>query len=60
MAAREGNKMRAFRDLSIKWKLQLIIMLTVGAALVLACVAFLAYDIVAFRAAMKSDLAGLA
>jgi hypothetical protein len=60
MAAREGNKMRAFRDLSIKWKLQLIIMLTVDAALVLACVAFLAYDIVAFRAAMKSDLAVLA
>jgi HPt (histidine-containing phosphotransfer) domain-containing protein len=35
-------------------------MLTVGAALVLACVAFLAYDIIAFRSAMRNDLAVLA
>jgi len=52
--------MRLFRDLSIKRKLQLIIMLTAGAALVVACGAFLAYDRLAFRSTMTTDLSILA
>src|SRR5580700_9673706 len=45
-----------YRNLSIQEKLRLIIMSTVGVALVLACAAFLTYDQLAFRASMKSDL----
>jgi signal transduction histidine kinase/DNA-binding NarL/FixJ family response regulator len=44
------------RSLSIKQKLRLIIMVTVGAALVLACAAVLTYDYLAFRASMRNDL----
>jgi signal transduction histidine kinase/DNA-binding response OmpR family regulator/HPt (histidine-containing phosphotransfer) domain-containing protein len=50
----------SFRDLSIKRKLQLIIMLTAGAALLVACGAFLAYDRMVFRSDMRNDLSILA
>jgi signal transduction histidine kinase/CheY-like chemotaxis protein len=45
-----------YRNLSIQQKLRLIIMATVGVALMLACAAFLTYDQLAFRDSMKSDL----
>src|SRR5260370_18070461 len=43
-------------SLSIKQKLRLIIMLTVGAALMLACTAVLGYDYMAFRDWVRNDL----
>jgi signal transduction histidine kinase/DNA-binding response OmpR family regulator len=49
-----------YRNLPIKHKLRLIIVLTVGAALLLACGAILAYDYVSFRGAIRSDLGVLA
>jgi len=52
--------MRSIRDLSIKKKLRLIIMLTVGAALATASVAFISYDQVISRNAVKSNLSILA
>ena len=52
--------MRSLRGLSIGRKLNLIIMLTAAAALLVACGAFLAYDRVAFRNTMRSDLSILA
>jgi len=52
--------MTAYRDLSIKRKLQSIILFTTGAALLLSCATFLAYDLVTFRTAMKDDLSTLA
>jgi len=52
--------MRFFRNLSIKRKLYLIIMLTVGAALGLASLVIISYDFVAFRDSMRSDLLILA
>jgi signal transduction histidine kinase/DNA-binding response OmpR family regulator len=45
---------------SLQRKLQVIIMVTVGAALILACAAFLAYDLVAFGGSMRRDLETLA
>src|SRR5579863_2450493 len=47
--------MPGYRSLSIKRKLQVMIMLTVGAALILACCAFLAYDTIQFRRSMVHD-----
>src|SRR3989441_7134688 len=52
--------MRAFRDLSIRRKLTLIIMLTSSVALLLACAAFVSYDLYTFRQAKVHDLATLA
>ncbi len=49
-----------YRDLPIQLKLRLIIMLTVGAALALACLAILSYDRFAFRGSIERDLAMLA
>jgi signal transduction histidine kinase/CheY-like chemotaxis protein len=49
-----------YRNLSIQLKLRLIIMATVGVALMLACAAFLTYDQLAFRSSMRSDLNTLA
>src|ERR1017187_10463519 len=49
-----------FRNTTIEIKLRLIIMLTVVAALALACVAILTYDRMAFRSSMQRDLAILA
>jgi PAS domain S-box-containing protein len=51
--------MRFLRNLPIKQKLTLIIMLTSGVALLLACVAFVAYDHVSFRRAMATELSVL-
>ncbi len=44
-----------FRKTSIKRKQTLIIMITSGAALLLACLAFATYDIVTFRRGMIAD-----
>ena len=50
----------AHRSLSIKQKLRLIIMVTVGAALMLACTAVLGYDYVTFRDSVRNDVSVLA
>ncbi len=52
--------MRAYRALSIRTKMQAIILFTAGAALLVSCVAFLAYDLVTFRSTMKNGLSTLA
>ncbi len=52
--------MQALRDLSIRRKLTLIMMLTSVVALMLACGAFLSYELVTFRKAMARDLSILA
>jgi signal transduction histidine kinase/DNA-binding response OmpR family regulator len=52
--------MRAFRDVSIRPKLQLITMITVATALAIACGAFLAYDVVLCRNSARDGLATLA
>jgi two-component system, sensor histidine kinase and response regulator len=49
-----------YRNLTIKHKLQWIIMATVGVALLFAGVAILAYDRLVFRDAMRNDLEILA
>ncbi len=51
---------RSYRNLQVKRKLQLIIMFTVAAALMLACVAILAYDQYASAQEMQRDLGILA
>jgi signal transduction histidine kinase/DNA-binding NarL/FixJ family response regulator len=52
--------MGAFRNLSIKWKLKLIIMLTSGVALLFASGTLLYRDIVTSRKTIRDDLSGLA
>ena len=52
--------MRSFGDRSIQSKLRLIITVTAGAALGLACLGFLSYDFVVFRKSMENDLSVLA
>ena len=52
--------MRVLRDLSIRRKLTLITMTTTVVALVMACAAFLAYEVLTFRGKMARDLAILA
>jgi len=49
-----------YRNLPIRDKLRMIIMFTVGAALVLACGSILAYDQIAFRGDMRNNLGVLA
>src|SRR5580704_15739344 len=49
-----------YRNLAVRHKLRLIIMLTVGVALVLACAAIVAYDQIVARRDMQNDLAALA
>src|SRR6202521_5872033 len=49
-----------YRNLKIRQKLQLIIMATAGAALVLACTAVGVYDRITFRDSMRTDLGILA
>ena len=49
-----------YRNLSVKRKLPLIIMSTVGAALILACAAMVTYDQIVARNVMRNDLAVLA
>src|ERR1051326_6687857 len=52
--------MTTYGNLSLKRKLQIMMMLTAGAALALACFALLAYDRSSLRSAMRNDLAILA
>ncbi|MBI3667942.1 MAG: response regulator, partial [Acidobacteria bacterium] len=52
--------MTPFRDLSIKWKLTHIIMLTSGLALLLACAAFILYEVVVFRDRTRNELSTVA
>jgi signal transduction histidine kinase/DNA-binding response OmpR family regulator len=49
-----------YRNLSIKHKLRLLIMATVGCALMVACAALLVYDQIAARESMRNDLDVLA
>ena len=49
-----------YQSLSIRRKLQMIIMLTVGAALLVACCALLVGDTIEVRTAMRHDLQTLA
>jgi len=49
-----------YRNLPIKHKLRLLIMATVGCALMLACTALLVYDQIAARESMRDDLDVLA
>ena len=44
------------RDLSLKRKVMLIVMLTSSVALLLASAGFLAYDLSVFRSRMRQDL----
>ena len=48
--------MLALQNLSIRRKLTLITMLTSVVALVLACGAFLSYELITFRGTMSRDL----
>ncbi|MBI3932741.1 MAG: response regulator [Acidobacteria bacterium] len=50
------NLRQAFRDLSIRRKLTLIVMFTSSVALLLACVAFVLSDYLAFKEGMQDDL----
>src|SRR5439155_4829881 len=52
--------MRALRNLPIKRKLTAIMMLTSGVALLLACIAFVAYEQFAFRRTLVRDFSILA
>jgi len=52
--------MQFLRNTSIKRKQTLIIMLTSGVALLLACVAFASYEVIAFQTTMEQDLSILA
>ena len=49
--------MIAFKDLSIKRKLTLLMMLTSCAALLLACLGFMTYELVTMRQTMAQELA---
>jgi len=51
--------MGAFRDRSIRPKLQLMVMITVATALAIACGAFLAYEVIVFRNSTRIALATL-
>lgn len=53
-------KRRIFQDVSIERKLTLIIMLTSGIALLLACAAFVTYELVTFRGTIVRTLSTLA
>ena len=52
--------MKPFRDLSIRKKLSLVILLTTCLALLLTCIGFAVYETVTFRSTMISELAILA
>ena len=57
----EGKaEVTAYRDLSIKRKLQVIILLTAGAALALASTVFVSYDLFTSRQSLARDLSTLA
>src|SRR5438477_1151667 len=48
--------MRFLRDVSLKWKLMVIIMLISSVALLLACAAFVLYEVLLFRKDVVDDL----
>src|ERR1041384_7907745 len=52
--------MHLLRDTSISRKLKVITLTTTGVALLVASAAFVAYDVIAFRQSMGSDLSTLA
>ena len=52
--------MSGYRDLSIKWKLTWIILGTSTAALLLACAAFVGYELITFRDGMVQEASTLA
>ena len=52
--------MAFFADLSIRRKLNLVIMLTSSIALILACTVFLAYDRYTYQQTLRSRLESLA
>lgn len=52
--------MALLRNLSLKWKLTLLMMLTSSAALLLACSAFVAHELITFHQSMTRDLSTLA
>src|SRR5450432_1788569 len=54
------NVANRYRNLPIKYKLRMVIMLTVITALILACTAVVAYDQIAARDSMRNDLVVLA
>ncbi len=56
MGSEARTDMWTFRDLSIRRKLMLIIMVTSSVALLLACAAFIGYDRYTFRRAKVHDL----
>lgn len=60
MYERSLSKMGAFQDLSIRWKLKLIIMLTSGAALLFASGTLMYRNIVESRKIIRNDLSSLA
>jgi two-component system sensor histidine kinase/response regulator len=49
-----------FGNMSVRWKLTFIIMVTAGVALLLACTVMIMYDAVSTRRATEHDLAALA
>ena len=55
-----GRTVTAFKDISIKHKLQVIITLTSIAVLLVSSLTFLAYDLSVFRGSMTNDLNTLA
>src|SRR5208282_1934618 len=54
------NIARQYRNLAVRQKLRLVIMVTVTAALLCACAAVLVYDRIAARDSMQNDLGVLA
>src|ERR1700682_1864982 len=52
--------MHLLREMSISRKLKLVIMMTSSVALLLACAASVAYDLISERRSMASDLSTLA
>ena len=52
--------MNLLKDTSISRKLKLVIMMTTSVTLLLACAAFVAYDLISVRRSMASDLSTLA
>src|SRR5262249_26916584 len=58
--ARAGGAVIGFKDLSIKRKLMLVMMLTSCAALLLACLGFMTYEMVTMRQTMAQELSTLA
>src|SRR5437016_158438 len=52
--------MRSFSTLPIKQKLTLVILISSGIVLLLACAALVAYDVLTFRRTMVNDLTALA